>query len=315
MRPHSKSTVFAIIVLFSSLFGSNPLLTRGLDKFSEWSEPVNFGQPVNSEFGDLHPAISSDGLHLYFVSTRPEGGFGGEDIWVSRRASLEDPWGEPLNLGPNINTVDNDLAPTLSYDGHWMYFGSNRPGGCGGGDLYASWREDPEDDFGWQPSVNLGCIVNSPAADLGPSYYEDNETGIITLYFASNRLGEGLNFDIYASTLGEDGSWGPGVLVEELSTPQLDSGPDIRRDGLELFLASNRPGSLDGRLDLWVSTRETTLDAWSEPVNLGSKVNTEHVEHGPALSFDGTTLYFDSDRPDGLGSRDLYVITRTKLPE
>ena len=304
-----RTLVIAVLTITSAWLRVDPLFAQGFGKFSEWSEPVNLGQPVNSEFDDLHTAISTDGLRLYFVSNRPEG-FGGEDIWISQRASLKDPWGEPRNLGSTINTEYNEFAPNLSPDGHWMYFASGRPGGCGGADLWGSWREDPADDFGWEPPVNLGCIVNSAEHEAGPFYYEDNEQGTITLYFASSRLG---GFDIYASTLGEDGSWNPAVLVEELSTPQSDSGPDIRPDGLELFFHSNRPGSLGGRLDLWVSTRQTTLDAWSTPVNLGPKLNTEHIEHGSSLTFDATTLYFDSDRPDGVGGRDIYVTTRKKM--
>src|SRR2546425_1168393 len=66
---------------------------------SEWSEPENLGAPVNSAAGEMNPALSPDELSLYFVSTRA-GGFGGADIWVARRASLDSPWAEPVNLGP-----------------------------------------------------------------------------------------------------------------------------------------------------------------------------------------------------------------------
>jgi Tol biopolymer transport system component len=69
-------------------------------------------------------------------------------------------------------------------------------------------------------------------------------------------------------------------------------------------------------LDIWVSTRDSTLDLWSTPVNLGPTVNYPgYVTGAPALSWDGTTLYFYSDRPGGFGGRDLYVATRTKLRE
>src|SRR5713226_1041346 len=66
-------------------------------EFSDWSEPVNLGPVVNSEFNDQHPAISVDGLSLYISSDRP-GGFGDMDIYVSHRASLDDDWGPPQNL-------------------------------------------------------------------------------------------------------------------------------------------------------------------------------------------------------------------------
>ena len=79
-----------------------------------------------------------------------------------------------------------------------------------------------------------------------------------------------------------------------------------------MLLTSDRPGTLGG-LDLWVSTRATTTDPWSAPINLGSLVNTAAMDAGSALSFHGTELYFSSNRPGGFGSRDLYRITRSKL--
>ena len=65
----------------------------------------------------------------------------------------------------------------------------------------------------------------------------------------------------------------------------------------------------------WTSTRETAQDAWSRPVNLGPTVNSEYVQGEPALSPDGTELYFNSNRPGGFGGRDLYVTRRQQLKE
>ncbi len=298
-------------------------------QFSGWSAPVNLGATVNSPTGDFFPFISRDGLSLYFTSAtcgsnpfpgcRP--GFGGWDIYVSQRTSVDEPWGPVQNLGPNINTPYNEGAPSLSADGHLMYFASDRPGGFGGNDIYVSRRHNKRDDFGWQPPENLGSGVNSNANEASPEIFEDETTGVITLYFDSNRVGgpgpftddgNGNGNDIYASILQPDETFGPATLIAELSTPFLDRQPTIRRDGLEMFLASNRPGTLGG-LDLWVSTRASTSDPWSTPVNLGSVVNSVGPDAGPALSFDGTTLCFQSNRPGGLGAFDLYVTTRTKL--
>src|SRR5262245_705732 len=89
-----------------------PLLLERLENrlcLSMWTEPVNLGPVVNSSSNDSHPALSPDGLSLYITSTRPGGvssGIGTEEIWVSRRASLNDPWGPPQNLGPTINYPD-----------------------------------------------------------------------------------------------------------------------------------------------------------------------------------------------------------------
>ena len=115
---------------------------------------------------------------------------------------------------------------------------------------------------------------------------------------------------IYASTLQEDRTFGPAALVANVNTTLQDRHPSISRDGLELFLASTRPGGFGG-LDLWVSTRGNNSAPWSTPVNLGSPVNSAANEAGPAISTNGKLLYFQSFRPpDGLGAFDLYVTTR-----
>ncbi len=295
-------------------------------RFSDWSAPVNLGPPVNTPFAEMNPFISKDGRSLYFTCFNCPGNLGGSDIWVSQRASVSDPWGTPQNLGPNINSTSNDAGPALSSDGHRLYFGSNRPGGFGGNDIYVSRRQNKRDDFAWQPPVNLGSGVNTLADDQGPEYFEDDETGIITLYFASNRPGGPGGNDIYASTLNEvkeDETFGPAVLVTELSSPFDDQGPAIRRDGLEIFLGSNRPGSIppppglpSQAVDLWVSTRTRTSDPWSTPVNLGPIVNSVFSDAGPALSRDGTELYFQSPfRSGNVGGTmfNIWKTTRTKL--
>ena len=282
--------------------------------YGPWGTPANLGPVVNSPYNDNHPAISKDGLSLYISSDRP-GGFGMLDIWVSHRDSIGAPWGAPQHLGPNINSAGMDLAPTFTPDGHQMYFHSTGRGGCGDADLFVARRHDKRDDLHWEPAENLGCVVNSPFKDAGPTYFEDEATGITTLYFTrqNNPPGSDEGWDVYASTrIGDEGAFGPPVLVSELSSPYRDTRTAIRRDGLEIILSTGRPGGV-GSEDLWVSTRATTLDPWGTPVNLGPVVNSTAFDGAPALSFDGTTLYFFSERAGGFGKRDLYVTTRTRL--
>jgi hypothetical protein len=89
-----------------------------------------------------------------------------------------------------VNSIGNDTAdPNISPDGHLLFFDSNRPGDCGGEDIWVSRRNNKRDDFGWQGPVNLGCAINSPQGDGAPTYFEDEETGIIMMYFGSNRPG------------------------------------------------------------------------------------------------------------------------------
>jgi len=292
-------------------------------QFGAWGEPINLGAVVNSPFNDNHPAISKDDLSLYISSDRP-GGVNGlnprafSEIWVSRRAAPDSEWGAPRTLGDVVNGAGfNTAVPNFSPDGHLMFFNSTRPGGCGGSDLWVSRRKHARDDFGWEAPVNLGCNVNGPADETAPTYFEDEETGTDILYFTSTRSGGAGGNDLYASTLGDDGTFGPPVLVAELSTASNETRTAIRRDGLEMLLASNRPGGLAatgiGANDIWVSTRKTTEAPWSSPTNLGRPVNSEFEDGAPALSRDGATMYFYSRRPGGSGNRDLWRTTRTHV--
>ncbi len=315
MKDHfSKKAMFGGLLCLFVLAVASVLAADDPPQFGPWSAPVNLGPVVNTGFFEQNPAISKDGLSLYFQSDMP-GGYGQADIYVSQRASVHDPWGPPQNLGPNINTASNELAPNLSTDGHKLYFHSNRPGGFGGADIYVSRRANKRDDLGWQPPENLGSGVNTASQEQQPCVFEDEETGVVTLYFISNRPGGMGDLDIYASTLQPDETFGATAPVVELNSSFIDRGPTIRRDGLEIIFPSNRPGSIQGYEDLWVSTRAKTSDPWSTPVNLGSTVNSMFIDSGPELSFDGTTLYFNSSptREVAGDNEDLWVTTRTKL--
>src|SRR6185503_15209403 len=97
-------------------------------RYSDWSAPVNLGPPVNTAAGNFGSFISKDGLSLYFsCDLACPDRIGGFDMFVSQRASLDEPWGPPQSLGQNINTTFDENAPTITTDGHVMLFTSNRP--------------------------------------------------------------------------------------------------------------------------------------------------------------------------------------------
>ena len=270
---------------------------------SGWSAPVNLGATINSAFNDLAAELSGDGLSLYFGSNRP-GGFGANDIYVAQRPSVDAPWGPPVNLGAVINTAFGDAGPSLSRDGHYLYFTSARNFATAGNELFVSYRQHTHDDFGWEPPVNLGPPVNTTDSELGPNVRRPE------LYFWKGpptlTASPG---DIYvARMIGSE--FEPPAPVEALNSPQHDENPAIRFDGREIFIASDRPGGA-GSMDLWVAFRDGTGLEWSTPVNLGPGINTASQDRRPGLSSDGRELFFDSDRPGGFGGLDLYVSRRT----
>lgn len=239
MRDHHSP--FAAKAVLTLLLASAPSVLPAAPRYSAWSAPLNLGAVVNSASFDFGPCLSEDGRSLYFASRRPDG-LGGSDIYVSQRASVHAPWGPPQILGPNINTASDDQGPTLSPDGRQLYFFSTRPGGFGSTDLYVARRLHKRDDFEWQAAENLGPSINTKASEAGAALFEDEDTTI--LYFQSDRPGGRGGIDIYAATRDKDEDDGPfsvPVLVEELSSASNDRVPANRRDGLEMFLDSDRP--------------------------------------------------------------------------
>lgn len=120
------------------------------------NDPVNAGNPPNSNAWDSQPSLAPDGRTLFFASTR-QGGFGKSDIWKSY---LQDDgtWSIPENLGPVINTYGDEMAPFIHADGKTLYFSSDRHPGLGGRDLFVSRLND---DGSWSKPVNLGFPVNT----------------------------------------------------------------------------------------------------------------------------------------------------------
>jgi hypothetical protein len=265
-----------------------------------FGEPTNLGPTINSSVRDDRASISSDGLELYFASDRP-GGYGDSDLYVATRLMADDPWGEPFNLGPIVNTSTRERGPRLSFDDLSLLFHSNRPGGSGGTDLHIATRTTK--GAAWGIPVNLGPTVNSSVNDATPSMSADG----LELYFHSARSGGQGNADLWISTrLTPEEPWErPLNLGAIVNSPDYDYGPNISSNRLTLFFYSNRQGGY-GSTDIWM-TRRATIDAgWGEPINLGSIVNSASAENAPAFSVDGSMLYFHSNRPGGFGGYDLW---------
>jgi WD40-like Beta Propeller Repeat len=326
MRQRRKRCVLAVTALAAGTLLASatvPVATgataeEATPSFGDWSVPVNLGPRVNSWQEESGPAVSDDGRSLYF-NRNPNlvGVDEDEDLFVAHRGGPHDEWGEPLPLATINTPTFHERNAALSRDGLLLFFSSNRnvddtgnSVGFGGLDLYYSRRGDRTDDSGWSPPVNLGPNVNGPATDVGPAFLED-EGGVSVLYFTSTRRG---NADIYRSvvTFADDGSLSaePASFVAELNSASEDARPAIRKDGLEMMFHSRRPPSL-GR-DLWVSTRATVVDAWSIPFQLAT-VNSSANDLQVALSDDAELLLFSSNRPDGLGSDDLWMSIREPI--
>jgi hypothetical protein len=286
-------------------------------QFSGWAPaaPVDHvdASGVNTPAQDGCPIQSPDGLNLYIASNRT--GSAGLDLWVAHRGSTDEAWGDPVNLndepGADLNTGADEFCPTPVH-GNGLFF-VRRPSSCGLGDIYLA-RYNPA--HGWSEPERLACAPEGPNTaldEMGPSYVEAG--GGARLYYSSSRSAVQGGFvpgDIFVSRIGADGTFGPSALVAELSDPLAnDIQPNVRKDGEEVVFSSNRSGG-NGSQDIWVSTRENGGDAWSQPVNLGTNLNTSASESRPSLSWDAETLYFGR-APAAGGPGDVYVTIRSKI--
>ncbi|MGH2349421.1 MAG: hypothetical protein ACRDFT_08160, partial [bacterium] len=219
-----------------------------------WQEPVNVGAPINSPAADAAPTVSENGQLLFFFSAR-SGGLGGADIYVSRRVSTSaagDVWGEPVNLGPDVNTAGTEQGPyyvKISGEANpSIYF--NRPGPSGSQDIYRV--------FVSQDGLPLGPaeLVPELSDPTGAEQKVAVRTDGLELLLSSIRAGGFGNFDIYVFTRhdAQDAWSAPTQLDAPINTPDVDSQPSLSRDGLTLIFTSIRPGG-SGLQDLWMSTR------------------------------------------------------------
>ncbi|MFT7084960.1 MAG: outer membrane protein OmpA-like peptidoglycan-associated protein [Vicingaceae bacterium] len=161
-----------------------------------WSALKSIGSHINGQFTwEGQPSISADNQTLYFASAREasETHFGGMDLYKVERLPNGN-WGNPINLGPKINTSGNEKSPFMHSDSYTLYFSSDGHPGVGGQDIFFS-HIDKFKEF--SSPVNIGVPINTEEDEVGFMVSTDGKYG----YFSSNALGEGL--DIYNFELPE----------------------------------------------------------------------------------------------------------------
>ncbi len=156
---------------------------KGLD----WSKPVSLGDKINlPKSSEQSCSITSDGKTLYFSSDRP-GGYGGLDIWKSQKIKGE--WTDPQNMGPKINSKEDEDSPFIHPDGITLYFSTKGKNTMGGYDIVRTTLEKG----GWSEPENLGYPINSVQNDIYFVLSADNQHG----YYASYKEGGYGKHDIY----------------------------------------------------------------------------------------------------------------------
>jgi hypothetical protein len=279
-------------------------LTLQLDPSGIFGEPVNMGPVVNSANLEMTPAISADGLTLYFTSDRPDGE-GRWDIWVATRTSTSANWSTATNVGPVVNTSAMESFPSISADGLELYFCR---GDWGQGDIYVAIRHSPQEH--WRTAVRLSDAINVTADDYAPLISCDG----LSLYFISKRPGGPGDIDMWVTmrpTL--DAAWGcPEPLPPPINSPHKEGHKCVSTDGLMLFFQCFRNNETNKLL--YVTIRDTKADPWLRPINLGPMpVAGSSIPAIYSLSCDGTKLYFcdhpfADPQPCGHGQSDIWYL-------
>ncbi|MCH2225654.1 MAG: hypothetical protein MK066_12860, partial [Crocinitomicaceae bacterium] len=152
---------------------------------------------VNTKYWESHAMMSHDKNTLFFVSDRP-GGLGGRDIYMSSRDNDKEEWGDPVNLGPNVNGPNDEDAPFISIDNKTLYFATNGERSIGGFDVM---KTTLQKDGSWSLPQNLGYPFNSTNDDIFYTTTLDGKRGYMTS-FRKNGNGEKDIYEIFNDYLG-----------------------------------------------------------------------------------------------------------------
>lgn len=266
-------------------------------------KPVNLGDSINSQYDDYVNAVTADEQQMFLTRKLPrtqartkESTEFNEDFYKAVRT--DSTWRKAVNIGPPVNTEENEGALCISPDGKYIFFAAcNRPDGYGSCDIYWSKRTGDE----WSEPVNLGPVVNSPAWDSQPSFSSDGKT----LYFASKRSGGKGSSDIWKTELQPDGSWTvPQNLGDTINTRYEEMAPFIHPDNRTLYFSSRGHQGMGG-YDLFYSRMDADGN-WSTPVDMGYPINTYADEITLVVNAKGDVAYISSDKLGGKGGMDIY---------
>ena len=265
----------------------------------------NIGNVINSKYPDYVPLISADESVLIFTSRR-EGSTGNlldpnndyyEDVYISHKENGN--WISPVNIGSNINTVSHDACVSLAAGGEKLIvYRTNKE--LTGGDLYMSSYNGKD----WNPAEKLGPEINTekswqPSACISA---DDN-----TMYFSSDRKGGFGGKDLYKVVKLPNGNWSKATnLGPTVNTGYDDDAPFIHPDGKTLYFSSKGHKNM-GEYDVFKTVFQDD-GSWSKPENLGYPINTVDDDIYFVLSTNGKRGYYSSNRQEGYGETDIYVI-------
>ena len=209
------------------------------------------------------------------------------------------------NLGDNINTSYSEYAPLMTPDEKILYFTSKRQGSTGNlKDIYGNYYKDiyvaeKDENAAWKTPVNIGLPINTDKNDVCVALSLDGNQMIV--YRNSEGLVSG---DLYLSRMDFNGWSNPEKLGPEINSPYIETSACFSADTSVIYFSSNRPGGFGGK-DIY-RVKKLPNGKWSQPMNLGTTVNTDKDEDYPFFHADGITLYFSSKGHNTMGDYDIF---------
>ena len=260
---------------------------------------------INSDYQEVRPLISPDGMTLYFSRRNHPENFGGakdfQDIWVSHY--IDGDWSQPATLEAPINNKKTNTLCSITSDGKYALLLD------GYKQVKTPLAQAYDSPAGWGSPGDLiiqDFLNTSPYYDF---YY--HEQSKVILMAIDNGRGNGEQ-DLHVAFRQKNGDYShPKSLGNVINTKTADFAPFLAADGKTLYFASFGHDGLGGS-DLYVSYRlDDSWMKWTEPKNLGSDINSEHDENYLSVTADFSYVYFES-YPKGSSEKDLY---RALLPE
>lgn len=266
----------------------------------------NMGPEINTSAPEYVPVLIPDESALYFTSRR-EGSSNNkkdaqgkyyEDVYVSFKEFGK--WKKAENLGPPINSENNDACVAMSPDGQRMII--FRPAAdLVTGDLFISQLAP---DGKWEVPQKMPKEINSQFIETSACF--SNDTAFY--YFSSNRPGGYGGKDIYSLKRLPNGKWAmPYNLGPNVNTLYDDDAPYLHPDGVTLYFSSKGHNTI-GEYDVFKSTLDTETNQYSKAENLGHPINNVGNDIFFVMSVDGQRGYYSSVKEESFGDNDLYMI-------
>ncbi|MFO7850986.1 MAG: hypothetical protein ACQERS_07645 [Bacteroidota bacterium] len=267
-----------------------------------YTEVINAGTNINSEYDDYSPVLSNEDRLLYFTTRRAldekrrrqdADMKWDENIFVATREG--DGWDPAGPAGDELTTVLNEGVLSVVANGQLMYLYA---GYEGNGDILTSKFEKGK----WTKPDRIDIDLNSPKRETSISLTEDGNE----IYFTSDRKKSIGGRDIFYIKRVRNNKWTkPYNLGEPVNSEYNEESVHVSEDGDTIWFSSNRPGGIGG-YDIYMSIKND-IGLWSDPTNLGLPVNSQSNElfYKPG-KINSEEAWLASDRPGGYGGFDIY---------